>query len=454
MNEKIHMNSLSIVGASTCNLACDYCFLCNLRSIKTWDTQLIDSVKDGSYLKTVLNVIKATNNDPLEISDMTFWGGESTLHLDLWAEHFSDWLKAFPNVRVIKFISNGTYKPESLVAFAKTVDKNSEHRIILHIQLSIDGDDRLNEKLRGIKTSILMNNYEKFQSLLVREKFKHLEISFAVKPTIPVDDYNELFKDLNSATEYVSYLNDLQDFMNDSIYSKIVKHARIQPLILTTLYEYTQQQGLNFVNGLRNQDAVDYYELTRTHSTRILPQNVSPMSFFSQEWNKCVNYPSIGYCNQMLKECLIRPDGVIVPCLAGLFIDMQEYIEKSKDDPEEMMNILRVPKRYIFDPLNMSKDEILDFQLYLENMDSRSSNMFLNMAMSQMFELAVAGQISPIYLNNDILLRHAHILCAKTSCYFNSLRKTGIPYAPTMGFFRLYCNGAMEYLDAKMRFYK
>lgn len=449
------MNSLSILGAATCNLACEYCFLCNLRAIKSVDEQLVEAVKDGSYLRTVLKVIKATGNDPLNISDITFWGGESTLHLDLWTEYFPTWAKAFPNVDLIKFISNGTYNPEYFYRFIKMVNSSFDHKVIISVQLSIDGDDTLNESTRGIKTSILQNKFARLNELLASERLMNVTMGFTVKATLPIDTYNELHKDVESATKYWNYWNDLQDFFNEHEFSRNTdRNVTIQPPIITMLYEYTQQQGLGLANSLRTLDSVDFYELSRSHKTNIVPGVTDPMNVFTEMWANSVKYADIGFCGQMLKDCLIRPDGVIAPCLSGLFIDLPEYKEHAKNDPEELANISRVPSRFMFDPLNMSPDEIKGFQDYLINMKEHSSNMFIAAAVAQMFELAVAGQISPIYLKRDIALRHAYILGIKTGCYFNSLRKTGSPYLPLMGFYRLYCNGAVQYFDEKKRFYK
>ena len=43
------INHLAIIGSGTCNLSCKYCFLCGLKNHKTFDNEIIQAVKDGSY---------------------------------------------------------------------------------------------------------------------------------------------------------------------------------------------------------------------------------------------------------------------------------------------------------------------------------------------------------------------------------------------------------------------
>lgn len=103
------INHLAIIGSGTCNLSCKYCFLCGLKNHKTFDNEIIQAVKDGSYLKTFQHVLNRLQVPYYKIYSFTMWGGECTLHSNLWAEHIHEWLDAFPNVRNVSFVSCGSW---------------------------------------------------------------------------------------------------------------------------------------------------------------------------------------------------------------------------------------------------------------------------------------------------------------------------------------------------------
>lgn len=103
------VNKVEILTGGTCNLKCNYCFLCKIKALHGLDEDVVNGLESGSYLENVKEVFKRTHNNPLLIEEMTCWGGEPTIHLPLLTDKLKDWFKFFPNITRLYFATNGTF---------------------------------------------------------------------------------------------------------------------------------------------------------------------------------------------------------------------------------------------------------------------------------------------------------------------------------------------------------
>ena len=80
-----------------------------------------------------------------------------------------------------------------------------------------------------------------------------------------------------------------------------------------------------------------------------------------------------------------------------------------------------------------------------------ASGMFIKTVLnSQLYELACAGQVSPIYKEDHFLrYRHAVLIYRKVACSFNAKRETGSVHVPLADFFKLSCNGLSELYELR-----
>lgn len=454
---KDRIYTLSILGAGTCNLACKYCFLCGLKEHKKWDNEIIEAVKDGSYLRTIIDIFKKTRNDPAYVREIKFWGGESTLHLSLWKEYFPEWMHTFYNITQIGFVSNGTYDPYELADFIRMVNANAENHIDFNIQISSDGPDCYQKDWRGVSSDVLFEKAKILLEELGKDFLPNITFIADFKPTFPIEVFNNINKSLDSAMEYWNWWFDHLNYVNSIPMPRCVGQIGMKPGIITMLYNYTQQDGIDLAHSLRVSDMINWEKLNRNSFVKIDPEySANVMSGFYDGWMNITHQNApLGYCGQVIREWLIRPDGIVSGCLAGLYNDKFEYIEHAKKvDYDEYLNTKRVHSSYFFDPLNMTEEEIDRFNYRNKVMDDQANNFYVSTAASQLYELALVSQASPIYLSNsEVLIRHAYLLGKKTNCYYNMMRKTGIPYTGTLGLARLYGNGAFQYLEEKRRHY-
>lgn len=445
------INHLAIIGSGTCNLSCKYCFLCGLKNHKTFDNEIIQAVKDGSYLKTFQHVLNRLQVPYYKIYNFTMWGGECTLHSDLWAKHIHEWLDAFPNVRNVSFVSNGMFKIDDVADWYGAINNwalNNNTYIQIMMQISIDGSDEYN-KDRGIKSEVIFNNVTGLENTISQRGYNNIKIAFKYKSTLPIDTYNRICETKDSCESYYEWWHKFIRQTLNSFKGWQTDREVLNTPILTSLYDYTQQQGINLTKSLRTQDSLDWEGLRIKYGfNRTLQNDFSLMQGLITSYPAANKLKSTGFCSQYLHEIMVRPDGIMVGCLVGLYNDKDEYRQYALEhDIEEYENCLRVPNRYFLDFYKDSDESIESFyKMFTHFTESYKTLAAANIAL--IYELAYCGQVDKSYLHDSAkLIRHACVLTGRTQCCYNSLRKTGSPFVSTLGMARLMCNGAFDYID-------
>lgn len=449
------IKKLSILGSGTCNLSCEYCFLKGLNK-QHFDKEIVEKLIDGSYLKTIQQVLLKCGANNFQIEELTFWGGECTIHADLWSEYILDWLHAFPNISAICFVSNGLFNPNAMNKLLAKINQfgyESNRFININIQISLDGPEGINSGRPGLGDQ-LKNNFLELDSLMLKNNYKNLMLHIPFKSTLPVDTFNQIHSSLDSAEEYWEWWH---KFLSDCLLNKksefIDSHIFTDPII-TMLYDYTQQQGIDLTKSLITLDLLNWEGLQKKYKLPFTLSNESSVinGLGAECYPRTNHIKDPGFCGAYMAETMIRPDGVIVGCLVGLYNDKEEYLTYNKEhDYDEYLNCLRVPSKYHFDPLNMDDHEIFKFQKQMADYQ-QAFNTLISGNLAILIELANCGQVNPEYLvDSDLAFRHSSIITGKTMCFYNSLRKTGSPFVSTLGQVRLLCNGVLQYIDYRNR---
>ena len=441
---------LSILGSGTCNLSCNYCFLCGLKSQNTFDKELVESLQNGSYLATFKHTLNRLRVNPLKITHCSMWGGECTLHSNIWKDHMQDWLQSFPNLHDIYFVSNGVFNATSVADWYQVINdwaESEDKEVFITMQISLDGNETYN-KDRGVSPDLLKSNVIELCNQITNRGLKNIRCAFRYKPTLPIDTYNGICNTLESCEDYYEWWHSfIKDNLNNINGYQISRDIINEPII-TSLYDYTQQQGIDFARSLRIQDSIDWEGLAKKYKIPLQRDNFNIVDGLIKSYKNTTRLTDSGFCSQYTHDILVRPDGIMVGCLVGLYNDRTEYRDYVKNvDMEEYQNCLRVPGDYFLDFYNDTDETIEKFyKMFTHFKESYVTLTTANIAL--LYELAACHQVDPSYLTDaNKLTRHASMLTGKTQCIYNSLRKTGSPFVTTPGQVRLYCNGVFDYLD-------
>lgn len=439
------IENIGLIASSRCNLRCSYCFLCKMNYSNIMDDQIIEAIKNGEYLNNCLRMLDKMGESPKTIRSLEFWGGEPTLNLSLWGQYIKDWGKYFRNVHSLQFITNGTFNAKEMLNFIFQAQEAFPNLFDIDLQVSIDGPGDITQKYRGIDPEKIINNIKELTRLLNKQKVK-TKIGVCFKSTLDIDVYNEIHKTPKAATEYYLWWAKIAHDIEEECYNDCFKGVRVSFPIFSMLYDYTQEQGINYANSLISYNAVDWDYIKYTYPTKEnLKDCVDMLATISEYYGENYITKPGYYCGAFTNSLLIRHDGSVIGCLAGLYNDSIEYNKElaAKNNTEELEITQRIPKNFYLD-LNKSEKEIKDFRKHMDNIrNSLSTNLAIGSAIAN--ELAECGQIENIYKDNpELLIKHIAWLQGKTLCYFNSLRKNGIIYASIPGLYRLYLNGFMS----------
>lgn len=408
------------------------------------DDEIVNSIKDGSYLNNCLSTIIKIRENPRNIEFLEFWGGEPTLNLNIWKEYLEDWASHFKKVRTIQFITNGTFNTEHMVDFIFEAQRVFPVLENVDLQISLDGPGEITEKYRGIKPEFLIENTKDFIKKINQRKFK-VKIGVCYKPTLDIDVLNEIHRTPESATQYYAWWAKQASEIEELNFNECFKGVNIAAPIFTLLYDYTQKQGLDYANSLASFEAVDWdyinYEFKTSHD---IYETANMGGILAEYYEKGYDEESQAYyCGGFSDTLMIRHDGTVVGCLAGLYNDSDLYNKELKENNnlEELEITQSIPKQLYMYPKKQTTEQLMELREHMSNVrECLPTNLAIGMAIVN--ELANCGQVEEIYINNyELMIKHINWLQAKTLCYFNNLRKNGIIYASVPGLYRLFFNG-------------
>lgn len=209
-------------------------------------------------------------------------------------------------------------------------------------------------------------------------------------------------------------------------------------------YNYTIQDGLDFSAFAQK---IDRLKLDERYNR---PSNMPLLTSGFVKERELQIYEFSGFqCGQMNSNLLFRYDGTLSPCSNGFLdrsIDNLNWLKEN--DPSEYTRVLNTRKLgTITDENNQADlDDLINKVRHRREFWKYHADTVVSITNSEMYELAMARQISPIYAKDSALrFKHSLFIVKKNACYFSNLRETGSPYTPPESLIKLYCNGLGEY---------
>lgn len=409
---------LSLITANSCNQKCSYCYLHKNPAYQEQDKKLLQALDDGSFFNNIMNTIHFLHYDVKDFDTLDFWGGEPTLYFNQ-EDYFVDQiLYNFPNINKIAYSTNFSTMENQQIDFIKYFNNYVRH-LDLSIQISYDGI--FNKITRGVDPKEIKEKLKQFIFFLNKVYFNNLTVTINLKATLPWAFYLQLCTDVEKYQEYLQHIQELQKYfetlsLNKNVFLRI-SDSMIYPTT-TSPTHYTQEDGRQFALGAYN---------LYLHNLPNIPLRLVEKSF---------NEPS-NYCGHMTRQLLFKCDGTLSPCPAGFMDDNEANLKWLKEnDPEEYKQLLK--SKYL------SKEH--DYIIRYVAQDLRTSE--LTFVMSQMYDLAQAGLISPVYKDNEaVRFRHAQYSINLHSCYYWNLRTSGSLFTFWNDNIKLFCNGLFEFYD-------
>lgn len=422
-----------LMASAACNLNCSYCSIPKTKGLKKINEQIIQMIKDGSYIKSIAN---AFGEDQIET--LSLWGGEPTLTFDLFTkEVWKNCLNILPNLKSIAFSTNLIIDPIVILNFFNNAPKSRP--IDFNLQFSLDGVPEINDKNRGKgTTAIIVTNLEKLIKGLLELDLTPHKLSIHNKVTWNSNNLKYFSDDCSRIDEHISFIDKINDMglilkNNKNVRWDITYWANCE-----TPGNYTTQDGKNYAIVFRR--LKELYDDSK--------KNLGKMNFNTHGLDRIFNYGFEYYSKHKMFPCsagdsmfCINWDGIMTPCHRGAYLGNDEILEKDGDYAEMFKD------RYMVSSTNTSE---VDRIRYILSAYQNFSRLKLNNSIAIIKELVEVGQISEIYKDYN----KAYLLAAYMGLYHcsqDAVINQASLFAPSISTIRLYGNGALEILIDSLR---
>lgn len=441
---------IEVPQSSVCNLDCSYCYIPKnpvLNKIhKKWRHR---------FHNDIYRTILLEKDEIKDLKNVSFWGAEPTLGID-----DMDHEGLLNTNNTIEAFSTST----NLVDFSKTEKwlkrlsdycENNNRQITVDIQISLDGYKEITDKNRGEGTfDKVMENLYKLNDLSWYLS-ENMKLGAGFKSTNDISDFIEWNKDNSKLEKYMdTFLNIQQKY-----YGKWPKNFEFTPLALPTLAlpgNYTKQDGIIYRKLHRNMSELankkNYLDTDQYYGRLLRIYNHIDMypTFMGRHHHNC----SAG-----VNMISVDPDGYTHGCHGSFWYNYDEYLDTVDTHPEwkEGKRVIKYNKEK-FKSLTQSmtsqfRDDLNNTRLeYLLSMVTSKFDLRLATTFSMVKTMALAGQISKIYLKDNWAKLLAYFLVLENFCWLNNMYTTGSKYSNTASLYRIYGNGLFE--DMIMRLNK
>lgn len=443
MRLKHDITSISVVSCATCNLDCSFCYLNKNKAYQEFDKIVRAAWEDGSYLENIEKTLRALETDITKLTTLQLWGGETLLHIDDISKNIKTMFLKFPAINEILLSTNWLINIDKFFDFVVEVNKYAKAKQVkIKVQLSIDGPPGIySEAGHNGDWNVYRNNIKKFTTLVNNYKLNRVLIEFTMNATIKADVFLEQFTKKENILYYVNYMKDFLAEINDQCISKslmvdqdVTFPGMAQPALDTA------ETGKTYA-----QICLLWEELRRTHF-RGHPASFGFYYGCGQiNRNKALYIANIE-CAELLSGLTIIPDGTIVECSGA-------YIDSFKPYQDELLKINNMHEYYnaklreavSYNPALCSEreQEKRDWQIHSGGYkDNQSTYLFYMMTIAN--ELYESGQISYVYSDKELLLRHVSALSNLITCTRENNHATRLSFVPAPSLMRRFLNGVME----------
>lgn len=454
--EKKKIKQLDLMGSSSCDLKCSYCYIIKNCTFFNYDKIVKEAWESGSYLNILKQVFEKLDSDPKLLEDLQLWGGEPTLHMPSIAKRGKELGELFPNITHF-LIPTNWYQTDmnALVDFIYDLDSSltprerPEDYLQFHIQASIDGPPGdFNTHGHHVSWERYKQNFDDFCELLEKKgKFKNTTVVFASCGTSTQHLILKNLKTYDQVVEFKSFMTKVINYMLNKMEQvttiDMVLSSRLWTPRIAISQTTTTEEAVELEKIIRLLEYYNYAEKTPIF------QDVNEIQLFHDLRGEQSYLHRNHECPESNEEAItVMPDGTIAECPCTFLQNLEEYGQEllsEKNYWEYKSCLIRLPNFY--NPLknNIKEDEYHNWYVFNGGFLGTSST-YANLNLSMAYEMALSRQIDYNYaLNPELLINHYLANFMTAECYREHVNVTHNHFLTDHNMFRRWFNGYTEY---------
>ena len=438
-------NNLILFSYAMCNLNCIYCTIDKNKYLKEVDDILKDSFNnyEEQYCKRIK---KWFTKDSL--TNVETWGGEPLWDIER-IFPLLDWvIKEYPKFDSFFSSTNLSYDfwVDKLLALLNFFANYKQRNFSISIQLSIDGPKYINDTNRGKGiTDKCIENLKKLCDVLFHNRLsENIQLTFFTKPTLNIDNIEKDLQTKEAIVEYYKFFDEVFDLFTPVIRSKNNIYIHASKPNLATPSPVTKTTGIKFANMVKLCREIEK-EVSFNHFDTITPFELKDRGkgdFDSKLGAMC------GGCGTGVTSIFMMPNDYYLTC-HNAFGDLAEGYKKFSTDndfKEKKINLDGFLSEKTL-PFILTEDEYEKYSISQQNIYNPTNTALGCLSVSSVQLLALAGQIDKKYMNQVEAVKAVSFLKnTKIYCIYNNQLMNHSTCVPGSDEYKLFLNGALEYL--------
>jgi len=431
MNRRGSFTAAEILSSAFCPLDCKYCYVPKTNSMKSLHKEIIRSLEDNSYIKTLEKVYG--NN----LKYLSFWGAEPTVSFEKIGRIIPQIFIKFSKLKSLNFSTSLMTNPNYILNFINLLI-NQNKKLQLNIQISLDGPAFITDinRIKGASKKV-PENFCWIIKELNKTKFTNLNIRFRIKSTFTINNIRMLNRSPGLIKEYFKYFDKIEKDFKKLNKNKEITFTNSCAPTLSLPGEYTSEDGKELAvlfKYLRKRNCPNVYYL------RMKKVFGSKDMLFVK--------PHMFTCSGGRNNIGLGIKGDLHICHRSFFLNNKEHLDsilKQNKAENWEINLFEQDKaklianNFIID-IDDEKGKIR-WQYVMRNYHdfTRLKN---NYTIAMLKELALCGQANKQYLVDSNLCRlFAIFVNTAVSCPEAHLLNTGCVYFLPVSLIRIFANG-------------
>ena len=455
MDKKI-LDQIDLMGSSSCDLKCSYCYITKNCSFFNYDKFIKEAWETGEYLKTIEKVFEKMDQSPLTIKTLQLWGGEPTLHMQSIAKNGAALGKMFPNITQFLIPTNWFQTDfKALGDFITDLSANltprerCEDHLNFHIRAFIDGPPGdFNKFGHHVSWEKYKQNFDNFCDYIeTKGQIKNTTIVFAVCPTTTQALILKNLKTYDQIFEFKEYIKNVSEYVTNRL--KKIKNVSIHLSSPTFTPRIALSQTTTVEEAVEMERIVRLLEYYHYENKQFITDGNNEIQNFHDNKGESYFINRNHECPESNETALtLMPDGTIAECPCTFLQNLDSYKKElldHKDFWEYKSSLIRMPNFY--NPLHEDIHEDEYHSWYVFNGGYLGTNStYANLNLSLAYEMALSGQIDPVYVTDpELLIKHYFSNFMTAECYREHVNVTHNHFLTDHNMFRRWYNGYTEY---------
>jgi len=428
----------------TCNLQCRYCQIDKNPILLDIDKKLEESFKGDYYINRLKQYFTKG-----QLTRIETWGGEPFLKMHRIYPLLHQIIDYFPFFKNMYSSTNFSYSfwNDEFFGLMDQFNQYPYRDFIYELQLSCDGPEYINDAGRGNGvTQKCIENFDKMIEELQKGRLpENVTLIIMLKGTWDNDTINKLC-DKQKLIEFFQ-------FYEDNFIEKIDKlnlsNVQIELTIPNTAVPspVTIEEGKIFAELCkltreieRENEQQHYFKYYKT---------ITP--FHNNLCQDCLTYKySEHTCGSGSSMVGFLPDNMMSICHEGFTELVKEYKELVKESDRDQVGSITFNKFVNTNKLKLcvTDEGYAEHERQMDYFGYEGTCARLSIITNQILILALAGQIDPIFQDQQIALKGAIFIQSHGAyCLKDNFNKTGSIMPIPMGMLKLLLNGAYKYIQ-------